>query len=134
MRVTVWFLAAALIAGLTGQGLRAQTGEALSLAEMTIADCVGQALALEQTVRELSGNDAEVQAAATRADALLTIAVTRHVGVSRIEPFRRRASLAQAAESLRLRMAVEITGSASRVIDRAERDFDRGCGAVLQPP
>lgn len=132
MRRTVLALLAALGAALGVEEAHAQGVDVLSIAEMTLADCVGQALAVEHALMDQPGLDVDQQAATSRADALLHVALTRYVGVGRVDTFHRRAALAFAAESLRMRTAIEIAGNAGRVIERTERDLERDCGAFLE--
>ena len=130
------FLARALVvAGLiafAGSSARSEGSDPLSQEEMAIADCVGLALALEQALRELTGGAGAIASATARADALLNRAITSHVGVGRVELFRRRAALALAAESIRMQVILEITGNAERLIARSERDFIQSCRDYLE--
>lgn len=126
----VLFLLSTTFLVLNGGIAQAQTGTALSLEEMALADCAGQALAVEQAMQE--GASARVyQAAVARADALLQVAINRYVAISRVEAFRRRAALALAAETMRIQLAIQITGAEDRAIDRAESDLEEACQHYL---
>lgn len=109
-----------------GAAATAQGTDALSLQEMALADCVGQALAVEQAL-DARAADGPWQVASARADALLQVAITRYVAISRAEAFRRRAALALAAESMRMDLAVQIAGGAERVIERTDREVEETC-------
>lgn len=137
-RPTVWpmLAMALLISALTCLPVSralAQDPRVLSLVEMALADCVGQALAIERALQEgPAATDGEAaQAAAARADALLQLAVTRYVGVGRIEAFRRRAARALEGTYLRMTTAMGVSGDPGGVISRTGQRFGAECGAYL---
>jgi hypothetical protein len=130
LRMFVLFLLSTAFLVLNGGLARAQTGTALSLEEMALADCAGQALAVEQAMQE-GASPREHRAAVARADALLQVAINRYVAISRVEAFRRRAALALAAENMRMDLAMQITGAADRAIDRANSALEEACQHYL---
>lgn len=121
--------------GLSGPCAAAGSADAreLSIVEMTLADCVGQALAIEQALHQVlqTNGGTAAQAASDRADALLRVAVNRYVAVGRIEAFRRRAAMALAAESLRMSTTMRIGADPGGTIARARRRLDTACGTYL---
>jgi hypothetical protein len=130
LRMFVLFLLSTAFLVSNGAIAQAQTGNVLSLEEMALADCAGQALAVEQAMQD-GASPTEHQAAVARADALLQVAINRYVAISRLEAFRRRAALALAAEHMRMDLAVQITGAADRAIDRANSDLEEACRHFL---
>jgi hypothetical protein len=130
LRMVVLFLLSAAFLVFNGGIAQAQTGTALSLEEMALADCAGQALAVEQAMQD-GASPTEHRAAVARADALLQVAINRYVAISRVEAFRRRAALALAAENMRMDLAIQITGAADRAIDRANSALEEACQHYL---
>lgn len=128
--MVVLFLLSTAFLVFNGGIAQAQTGTALSLEEMALADCAGQALAVEQAMQE-GASEREHQTAVARADALLQVAINRYVAISRVEAFRRRAALALAAKNMRMGLAIQITGAADRAIDRANSALEEACQHYL---
>jgi hypothetical protein len=130
LRMVVLFLLSTAFLVFNGGIAQAQAGTVLSLEEMALADCAGQALAVEQAMQD-GASPREHRAAVARANALLQVAINRYVAISRVEAFRRRAALALAAENIRMDLAMQITGAADRAIDRANSALEEACQHYL---
>ena len=97
MRICALCLLSALFLVLVGGTAFAQGRDVLSVQQLALADCAGQALAVEQAM----------QTAAPGGDHL-------------------------AAETMRMQLAVQISGDADRAIDRADRDVEAACRRYLE--
>lgn len=131
MRICALCLLSALFLVLVGGTAFAQGRDVLSVQQLALADCAGQALAVEQAMQTAAPGGDHL-AAVARADALLRVAINRYVAVGRVAAFRRRAALALAAETMRMQLAVQISGDADRAIDRADRDVEEACRRYLE--
>lgn len=113
----------------------AQDPRVLSLVEIALADCVGQALAMERALRDDPATPpAAVARATVRADALLQRAVSRYVAVNRVEPFHRRVARTLEGSYLRMNAVMDVmgvSGDRGGVISRTEQRFERDCAAYL---
>ena len=113
----------------------AQDPRVLSLVEIALADCVGQALAMERALRDDPATPpAAVAGATVRADALLQRAVSRYVAVNRVEPFHRRVARTLEGSYLRMNAVMDVmgvSGDRGGVISRTEQRFERDCAAYL---
>lgn len=113
------------------------TGLALSRTEARLADCVGAVLALESLWRSelMDHPDAATQAHTTaeRADALLRVALVRHVGLGHVQAFRQRSAGALAAARVRFAIIAPMLADPADAARDLDRQSSEDC-APFQPP